>query len=465
MERVQAAAAIRPGIGAPIPRVADLRLLTGRAAFTIDRDGAGHAHAAFVRSPHAHARLAGIDSREALRMPGVIAVFTAADLAGDGAGSLPAAPMLRQRDGQPMAAASWHLLASDRVRHVGDPVAMVVADSVPHAQDAAEAVRAGYEPLAAVVDARAAVAPGAPQVWHTASGNVAAWYECGDRAAVDAAFARAARVARVAVFNQRLAGVPLEPRAAICDFDPRARAWTLQCTSQHSHLVRNHIAESVLRVPREKLRVTVGDLGGGFGTKAAVYPEYALVAWAAGRLERTVRWEASRSESFVSDVQGRDLYTEAELALDGEGRFLALRVDSIANAGAYLSWLGPIIPTLAASRVIPGPYRTAAVHAVVRVVLTHTVPVEAYRGAGRPEYAYLMERLVEAAARSTGIDAIELRRRNLVARAQMPFRNALGDVYDSGDFPRVMQAALDASDGAGFAARRLEARARGCRLG
>jgi carbon-monoxide dehydrogenase large subunit len=453
------------GIGRPVLRVEDARLLTGRGSFADNRDGSGHLHAVFVRSPHAHARITAVGLAKAQGAPGVVALYTAADLEADGVKPLPTAPILKQSDGSPMPAAPWHLLALDTARHVGDPLVMVIAGTREQAQDAAEAVEIAFEALEAVSDAREAVEPRAPQVWENIAGNVAATYECGDRAKVEAAFASARHVAHVAIMNQRLAGNPLEARAAICEIDGGSGVRTLHCTSQYSHLVRNLLADAVLRVPRDKLRVTVSDMGGGFGTKAAVYPEYALVAWAAGKLQRTVRWTASRSESFLSDVQGRDLHTEAWLALDSHGRFTALKVRSLANLGACQTWLGPAIPTLAATRVIANAYRTPAIHVEVRLVMTHTTPVEAYRGAGRPEYVFMMERLVEQAARATGIDSIELRRRNFIAKSDMPFTTSLGDIYDSGDFLRVMEAARHAADWNGFAARRSEAEQRGQLLG
>jgi carbon-monoxide dehydrogenase large subunit len=460
---------LQPGrsqwIGRPVRRLEDARLLTGQGRFTDDLALPGQLHCAFVRSPHAHARIGRIDTAGARAMPGVAAVFTGQDLVDDGIGALPCLQLHKRPDGRPVDAAPRRALTVDVARFVGDAVAMVVAETRQQAKDAAERVEVEWEPLDAVVDARDAARDDTPQVWPAAClpgwGNIAAYYQHGDEPAVAASFAAAARVVRVAVRNQRLVSNPLEPRAAVAQYDAAADAFTVWCPTQNTHLVCTQLAEAAFRVPRERMRVVCTDMGGGFGTRGYPYPEYVAVAYAARRTGRPVKWLGDRSEIFLTDTQGRDNWTEAELALDAEHRFLALRVRTWANIGAYVSHYGAAVPAMSGVRAATGPYRIPLLRHEVRMQFSHTAPVDAYRGAGRPEMGYLLERLVSRAAIETGVDAIELRRRNLVTPAEMPWKNAVGLTYDCGDFPRVLDACAAAADWAGFAARADAARARG----
>jgi carbon-monoxide dehydrogenase large subunit len=447
------------GIGAPVARVEDRRFVLGAGRYVADQRLPGMLHAAFVRSPHAHARFHAVDASAARTAPGVRAVLTAADLEAADVKPLPFAPMIKRVDGSPMRPPPRHALAMGFARHVGEAVALVVAETPAQAADAADLVAVEWEALAAVTDVRDALAPGAPQVNDQAPDNLLGHFTRGDAAAVDAAFAGAAHVARVSVVNNRVVASALEPRAALADWsDGRL---TLRIGCQMPHLARTQLAESIFGVGPERVRVLVEDIGGGFGAKSFLYPEYVAVAQAARALGAPVRWVATRAESFLADCHGRDNVSDAELALDARGNFLALRVATLANAGAYLSYLGAVIPTLAGTKPLAGPYRTPLLHLEVKLAQTHTAPVEAYRGAGRPEAIYLMERLVEEAARLTGTPAPELRARNYVPKAAMPFTSAMGEVYDSGDFARVAALALDAADWTGHAGRRAEAQARG----
>ncbi|MBL8377966.1 MAG: xanthine dehydrogenase family protein molybdopterin-binding subunit [Burkholderiales bacterium] len=447
------------GIGAPVARVEDRRFVTGQGRFTADNAPSGMLHAAFVRSPHAHALIVAIDTAAARAMPGVRGVFTHADLEAADVKPLPFAPMIKRADGKPMQPPARHALASGFARHVGEAVAMVVADSPQAAQDAAEMVAIEWEAQDAVADVRDAISADAPRVNAAAPDNALGWFERGDAAAVDAAFAMAAHVARIQVVNNRVIANALEPRAALADWSDRRLTLRIGC--QNPHLARQQLGDIIFGIGAERVRVIVEDIGGGFGAKSFLYPEYVAVALAARALHCPVRWVASRAEAFLADSHGRDNASDAELALDGEGRFLALRVKTLANVGAYLSYLGAVIPTLAGTKPLAGVYRTPLLRLEVQVVQTHTAPVEAYRGAGRPEAIFLMERLVDAAARVSGIDANTLRRKNMIAKSEMPFMTAMGEVYDSGDFARVMTLALDAADWDGHLERRLDAHSRG----
>ena len=451
------------GIGRPVLRLEDHRLLTGQGRFTADASAPGQLHAVFLRSPHAHAQFTVTEVQAARGMPGVVAVLTGHDLHRAGVSALPHAPIGRRADGSPVVAAPRLALAQERVRFVGEAIALVVAGSTGQAEDALERIEVDWDPLPACVGAAAAMQPDAPQVWEGAAGNLCCLHEHGDAAAVDQAFAAAAHVARVELLNQRLVPSALEPRAALAVPHDDGRL-SLHIGCQMPQLARQQLADA-LGLPLEQVRILVGDIGGGFGAKSFVYPEYVAVAHAARALGRPVKWVATRGESFLADTHGRDQRSTAELALDPQGRFLAMRVRTDANAGAYLSYLGAVIPTLAGLKPLAGVYRTPLLHVRVRVAFTHTAPVDAYRGAGRPESIYLVERLVEAAARATGIDSVELRRRNLIQPSDMPFRSAMGEVYDSGDFPGVLRRALEAADWDGFAARRDAARARGLLYG
>ena len=447
-------------IGARVPRREDAALLTGRGRFIDDVDRAHQVHAWIVRSPHAHARIVSIDTRDAAATPGVIAVFTHRDPEADGVAPLSEPNRVTGRNGETTINVDHPLLARDRVMHVGDPVAMVVAGTRRAAQEAAERVIADYGELDVVVDGRAALDADAPQLWPSAPGNVALDWEGGDADAARAAFARAAHVTRLDVVNHRVVIAPMETRGVIAEYEPSDGRYTIRTPSQGVGSLLAPLARS-LGVAESRIRVITNDVGGAFGIKIPPYPEHVLVAWAAHRLGRPVKWIAERTEGFVSDGQGRDHVTEAELALDAEGRFLAVRTSTVSNMGAYSTAAAPTIPTVGGSRCITGVYRIPAWHARSRVVFTNTVPVHAYRGAGKPEYNHVIERLVDAAARETGRDPAELRRLNVVPPEAMPYPTGTGIELDSGEFAANMDDALALADRTGFEARRAEARTRG----
>ena len=450
------------GIGQPLRRYEDLRLLTGKGRYTDDIAPKGTVPAVVLRSPVAHARIARLDAGAARRMPGVLLVLTGEDVAAEKLGDVPCAHPLVSRDGKPRHDTPRPLLAIGKVRHVGQPVALVVAETLNAARDAAEAIEVEYEEQPAVVDSRAAIAPGAPQLFDHIPGNlVFDWdNDMTDAKATDAAFAKAKRVTTLEIVNNRVVANSMEPRNALGEYDPASDRSTLTTTTQGPHLVKDPIAETILKFGRDKLRVITPNVGGGFGMKAFVYPEQALVVWASRKLKRPVKWQADRSEGFLSDNQGRDHVTRAELAMDEEGHFLGLRVTTLANLGAYLSPLGPFIPTRSTD-LVSGLYTTPAIHINVKGVCTNTVPVCAYRGAGRPEAAYLMERLVDAAARDLRLAPDVIRRRNFIPPDAMPYRSATQLVFDSGEFEQVMDLAMKAADWAGFAKRRAESEKRG----
>jgi carbon-monoxide dehydrogenase large subunit len=449
------------GIGQPIRRVEDRRFLTGHGHYLDDIVRPRQAVAVMLRSPHAHARIRAIDVGDAAVAPGVLAVFTGADLAQAGIGTIPCMTGLVNRDGSPIAMPPRPALVRDRVRHVGDTVAMVVAETVAEARDAAERIVVEYEPLPAAVETAGALDPGQPAVWDEHSGNLCFDWEVGD----EAAFRRAAAAARhrvsLTLVNNRVVANSMEPRGAIGEYDPGEDSYTLWSSTQGSHFIRNLLAEHVLHIPENRIRVVTPDVGGGFGMKLFLYPEHVLVLWAAKQLGRQVKWIPDRSESFMSDTQGRDNLTRLDLALDETLRFTGLSVAVTANMGAYLSNFAPEIPTFSGAVMHSGVYAIPAIHVAVKGVFTNTVPVDAYRGAGRPEAAYALERLIDVAARRLGVASDELRRRNFIPPAVMPHATPLGLVYDSGDFARNMRDALAAIDAAGFAARRAEARAHG----
>ena len=442
--------------GQSVTRREDLRLLTGQGAFTADLIPKAAAHAVMLRSPHAHARILGIDTAAARAMPGVLAVLTGADIAAAGLGTIPAGSDLIRLPGTPADQGFLHrpphpLLAADRVRHVGCGVAMVVADTLRAAEDAAEAILVDYEILPSVSDTGRAALPDAPQVWAQAPGNLCFRWQAGDPEAVDAAFARARHIERIEVVNNRIHVASLENRAAIASFVEGR--FILRTGSQMPHGLRDALADDVLHVPRADLRVLIADVGGSFGIKNALYPEQALVLHAARLLGRDVAWIGGRGDGFVSDYQARDNVTTAELALDEDGRFLGLRVRTLAAIGAYLAPKGQLSPT-SNTPVLAGVYDLPAISVAVDGVFSHTAPTEVYRGAGRPEGVYLLERLVDQAARSLGLDPAALRQRNLLRPSALPYRTALGLIYDSGDFPAMLEAAEARADVAGFARRR-----------
>ena len=447
-------------IGARVPRREDAALLTGNGRFIDDVERARQAHAWIVRSPHAHARIVSVDVSDAAATPGVLEVLTHLDLAADGVAPLSEPNRVTGRDGERTVNVDHPLLAGERTMHVGDPVAMVVARSRRDAQEAAERVIVDYAELDPVVDGCAALEAGAPQLWPSAPRNVALDWEGGDADEAGAAFARAAHVTRLRIVNNRVVIAPMETRGVVADFEPRDGRYTIRTPSQGVGHLLAPLARS-LGVAESRVRVITDDVGGAFGIKIPPYPEQVLAAWAARRLGRPVKWIAERSESFLSDGQGRDHVTEAELALDTEGRFLAVRTSTVSNMGAYSTAAAPTIPTLGGTRCITGVYRVPAWHARSRVVFTNTVPIHAFRGAGKPEYNHVIERLVDAAARETGRDPAALRRLNVVPPGAMPYVTGTGIEFDSGEFAANMDDALALADLSGFEARREEARARG----
>ncbi|WP_377807278.1 xanthine dehydrogenase family protein molybdopterin-binding subunit [Azospirillum sp. A29] len=449
------------GIGASVRRREDQRFLTGRGNYTDDFKRLNMTHAVHVRSPYAHARILGIDFTDAAAMPGVVAVLTGADMEADKVGSLPCGWQIHSKDGSPMKEPPHYPLARDRVRYVGDAVAVVIAETREQARDAAEMVVVDYEELPAVGSSTRAVAGGAPLVHDDAPDNVCYDWHLGDNAAVDAAFANAAHVAKIDLVNQRLVPNAMEPRAAMGEYDQSSGEYTLTTTSQNPHVTRLLMGAFVLGIPEHKLRVVAPDVGGGFGSKIFHYGEEAVVTWAARKVGRPVKWTADRSESFLTDAHGRDHVSHAELAMDADGNFLALRVSTLANLGAYLSTFAPSIPTYLYATLLAGQYKTPAIYAEVKAVFTNTSPVDAYRGAGRPEACYLIERLVDVAAGVMGMDKTEIRRRNFVPKEAMPYQTPVALQYDTGDFAKNLDIALPLVDYPGFQQRRADSKARG----
>ncbi len=446
------------GVGQPVRRVEDDRLIRGAGQYTSDLAPEGALVAHFVRSPHAHARFSIADRAKAAAAPGVRAVYVAADFAT--LGDLPVIASVRSSDGARARLKPFPVMASDEAHHVGDIVAMVVADTGFAARDAAEALAIKWEPLPAVADLREALRPDSVQLLPGAPGNVAFDVHLGDKDRTDAVFAGAARVVRIDVVNQRLVANFLEPRGAVGLYDGETDKRTLFVGTQGVHIVRDHLASDVLKIPPDKLRVVTTDVGGGFGIRQFLHREYPLVLEAARWLNRPIRWQADRTEHFVGDAQGRDHVTTAEMALASDGRFLALRVDAVANLGAYTSQFGPYVPWLSIS-MANGPYKIDALHARVRGVHTHTLPVDAYRGAGRPEAAYLLERLVDRCARELGLSQEAIRMRNFIPAAAMPYKTETGRTYDVGDFAGALSRCVVKADVAGFDGRAAESRRRG----
>jgi len=461
------------GIGASVVRREDRRFLLGKGRYTDDIQLPEQSWAVFVRSPHAHAALRSIDASRALAAPGVLAVLTGDDVAADGLGGIPCGWQIKNKDGSNMVEPPHPALAQGKVRHAGDPVAMVVAETRAQAKAAAQLVDVDYQPLPAVAHLREAAAshplqtssgthqPAVPLVWDEAPGNVCFDWHLGDAAATDAAFAAADRVVAIDLVNNRTVPNAIEPRAANGHYDPVDDRYTLYTTSQNPHLTRLLLAAFTLKVPEHKLRVVAPDVGGGFGSKIFHYAEELLVLWVSRRVGRPVKWTAERSEAFLSDAHGRDHISHAELALDAGGRFLALRVRTLANLGAYLSTFAPAIPTYLYATLLSGPYAIPAIYAEVKAIFTHTVPVDAVRGAGRPEASYLLERLVDKAARESGADRIELRRRNFIRPDQFPYQTAVALQYDTGDYDATLDMALAAIDYDHLAERKAAARERG----
>jgi len=453
------------GIGQPVRRREDLRLVTGNGSYTDDINLPGQAYAVMVRSPHAHARIRAIDIAPAMAAPGVLAVLTGRDLLADGLKPIPhkvwsqhpAEIMLREHNGFKTFTAPHYALPSDKVRFVGEAVAMVIATTVAAAKDGAELVEIDYETLPAVTDTLEAAHPDAPRLFAEAGSNVVVDGELGDCAATEAAFVRATHVVRFDTWVQRVTGVPMEPRAAVAEFDPDTQRYTLHAGNGGAWRLKDDLA-TILGVPAEQVRVIMRDIGGNFGTRGMIYAEFALVAWAAGRVGWPVKWTSDRHEAFLCDYQARDLAVTAELAIDKDGNFLGMRGSNISNAGAHTTNYSPLQKGVEIMTTI---YRIPAAHFRARAVVSNTSPTRPYRSAGRPEVMYVMERLIDLACREHGFDRVEIRRRNLVKEGEFPYRNAFGMVYDSGAYHHTMDWALKTGDWDGFPARRAAARARG----
>lgn len=448
------------GVGQSIPRNEDPVLVRGEGRYTDDLSLEGQLYAAFVRSPHAHGVIRGIDLSAAKSMKGVVAIYTGPDLDGHGYGTLKCQIDLPNRDGTPIRKPVRKALATDKVRFVGDPVAMVVARTAVEARDAAEAVALDIDILPAVTAAEDALAPGAPQLYDDVPGNVILDFHFGDAEKVAAAFASAAHVTKLRIVNNRIVVNPIEPRSAIGAHDRKSNRYTLHAPSQGAFGMRNNLA-AAMGVPQERMRLVTGHVGGSFGMKSSVFPEYVVLLHAARLLKRPVKWTDQRSESFVSDHHGRDMVFEAELALDTRGKFLATRFSGIGNMGGYLSPFGPMMATMNIGKNSVGMYRTPLVEVQTKCVVTNTPPIGAYRGAGRPEGNYFMERLIDTAATEMGIDKATLRRRNLIAPQQLPWSTPLGTLYDSGDFPALLEQALKVADWSGYKTRLRESKKAG----
>jgi len=457
--------AARQGIGKPVQRREDARLLRGAGCYSDDFNLVGQAYACFIRSPHAHARLGRVDVTSALTVPGVIAVFTGEDAAADGLQPIPHRPVptnphevpLKSRDGSDFFIAPHPPLPTDRARFVGEAVAMVIAETPTAARDGAERVTVAYEPLPAVIDTADAVAPDAPLLWDETKSNVCIDSEAGDAATTEAAFLRAAHRVRLETRVNRVTGVPMEPRAALGAYDEAMDRYTLYAGSGGSVRIKPMLA-GALGVPERAVRVVAREVGGNYGTRNALYPEFALVPWAAKRVGRPVKWTCDRREAFLTDYHARDLVSQLELALDADGGFLALRGVNVSNVGAHALSFSPLAKGIA---VLPSVYHIPTAFMRGRAVLSNTSPTYPYRSAGRPEVMFVIERLIDLAARRHGFDRLELRRRNLVPPSAMPYRNPLGLLYDSGDYPAALGRAVALADWAGFEGRRAEARRRG----
>ena len=452
-------------IGEAVLRKEDARLVTGAGCFSDDVNLPGQAYAVLLRSPHAHARLRRIDARAVLALPGVLAVLTGRDLVADGIKPIPHRPFsphpadipLENTDGTPMFTAPHYPLAADKVRHVGEAIAMVIATSVAAAKDGVEAIEVDYDVLPAIADTAAAADPAAPRLFDQARTNVCLDAFTGDREGTEAGFARAKHVVRFQTWIPRVTGVPLEPRAAVGEFDPASGRYTLHAGTSGAWRTKMDLV-AMLGVAEDSVRVVTRDVGGHFGTRGMLYGEFALVVWAAKRIGRPVKWTCERQEAFASDYQGRDLVVEAELALDAEGNFLAMRGSNISNAGGHTTNFSPLRKGVEIMSTI---YRMPAAYFRARGIVSNTAPTRPYRSSGRPEVIYVMERLIDLAARQCGFDRVALRRRNLVSEAEMPYTNPFGMIYGDGAYHKVMEKTLQLADWEGFPARRAEARARG----
>ena len=451
------------GIGAPVRRKEDQRFITGKGQYTDDINRPGQAYAVFVRSPHAHANIKRIDTAAAMKSPGCLAIYTGADIATDKVGGLICGWMIHSKDGSPMKAGAHPALAQGKVRYVGDHVAVVIGETLAQAKDAAERVTVDYDPLPAAADVTTAQNAGQAQVHAEAPNNTVYQWHLGDKAAVDAAFGNARHVTKIDLVNNRLIPNAIEPRAAIGDYDSGNDSLTLYTTSQNPHVARLVLAAFIGLAPEHKLRVIAPDVGGGFGSKIFIYAEEVVCLWAARKIQRPVKWTGDRSEAFLADAHGRDHATTAELALDGDGRILALRAKTKANLGAYLSTFASSVPTYLYAPLLSGQYNIPAIYCEVDGVYTNTAPVDAYRGAGRPEATFVVERLVEVAARQTGQNPAEFRRKNFIT--SFPHQTPVIMAYDTGDYDASLRKALELSDYAGLAARKAESAKKGMKRG
>ena len=447
------------GIGKAVKRKEDRRFITGQGKYTDDIRVDNQAYAAFVRSPHAHARVRGIDKSAAEAMDGVLAVLDGGQLTGDGIGNLICGWAISSKDGSPMNMGAWSALATEKVRYAGDAVAVVIAENQALARNAAEAVEVDYEELPAVAHADKALASGAPEVHDNAPGNLIYDWEIGDGAATDAALAGASHITEMALTNNRLSPNPMEPRSALAIYDDAEDHYTLYTTSQNPHVARLVLSAFYQVAPEHKLRVIAPDVGGGFGSKIYIYPEEITCLWASMKTGRSVKWTSDRSEAFLTDAHGRDHITTAKMGFDDNGMITGFKIDTIANFGAYMSLFSSAVPTYLYATLLSGQYNIKNVHCNVRAVYTNTVPVDAYRGAGRPEACYVIERMMETAAREMGADPAELRRKNFIT--EFPHETPVIMTYDAGDFGGNLDKAMAAADVAGFAARKAEAASRG----
>ncbi len=449
------------GIGASVRRKEDLRFLTGCGRYTDDINRPGQRYAYILRSPHAHAAITSLETSAAASAPGVVAVFNGKDMADAGVGGIPCGWLVNSSNGEPMKEPGHPAMAVDKVRYVGDQVAIVIAESYRQARDAADLIEVGYEELPAVISMPDGIQDGAPQIWEEAPNNLCYDWELGDHEATSSAMESASHVAELDLINNRLIPNAMEPRCYIGDYDRTGDQYTLYTSSQNPHVIRLLMAAFVLSLPEHKLRVVAPDVGGGFGSKIFHYAEEAIVTWAAGQLGEPVKWTAERSESFQADAHGRDHVTNVKLGLDADGNFLALEVKTLANMGAYLSTFAPCVPTYLHGTLMAGCYTTPAIHINVRAVFTNTSPVDAYRGAGRPEATYLIERIVDVAADEMGLDPAEIRRKNFIPTDAFPYQTPVALQYDIGNYDATLDSALNAADYAGFEARRAESAARG----
>ncbi|MEH6497595.1 MAG: xanthine dehydrogenase family protein molybdopterin-binding subunit, partial [Pseudomonas marincola] len=452
---------VENGIGVSVKRKEDQRFITGNGKYLDDINRFGQTHGHFLRSPYAFAKIKNIDLSAAKTAPGVVDIFTGADMTADGIGGLICGWGINSKDGSPHVAPPHPCLATDTVKHVGDQVAFIVAETLQQAKDAAELIDVDYEELQSVTDVRQANAAGAPQVHEEAVGNQCYDWEIGDKAAVDAAFVNAHHITKLDLINNRVSPNPMEPRAALGEYDPGTGEYTLHTTSQNPHVARLLLSAFVGVAPENKLRVIAPDVGGGFGTKIFLYAEETTAVWASKRVGRPIKWTADRSESFLTDAHGRDHATHAEMAFDADGHILGFRVSTKANMGAYLSTFASAVPTYLYATLLNGQYKMPCIYAEVQALFTNTTPVDAYRGAGRPEATYVVERIMERAARDMNMDPTELRLKNFIQPDAYPYETPVIMTYDTGDYPLTMTTAKDMIDYTGFAARKAQSAANG----